>query len=177
MKNLIAVLVLSTITLASSFAAVTSFNGSSQTAPSLNVTLKSTLDPINYTLSLNYGLEDFTSEGSKTITGLDLTNEGSTDIFNVIISNGNLNKSITFNTEITELPFVGTVDGKTYTTKNNLTVKNSETDAKQNVFTTEVPAGPQETQSVAKFKFHWDADKSLPAGDYVSTNKISISVN
>jgi hypothetical protein len=176
MKKLIATLAIAAIALTSTFA-VTAFDGSSQKAPEMNVTLKSSLVPTAYDLSLTYGKDSLTSTSDYVIDGLDLTKEGKTDAFNVKISAGNLNKTITFVTEISELPFVGLVDGEEYTTNNNLSVRDYESGTKQTGFKTEIKAGPQEAQSIAVFNFQWDADTSLPAGDYATTNKISISVN
>jgi hypothetical protein len=176
MKKLITILAIAAITLTSTFAVTTSFDGSAEKAPEMNVTLKSSLEQTNYDLSLLYGKIDFTNEAQQTIDGLDLTEKGSTDEFNVMITNGNLNKTITFVTEITEKPFVGLVDGEDYTTENNLRVLNAEGD-NQTSYSSKIKAGPQESQSVATFLFNWDADKALPAGDYATTNTISISVN
>ena len=92
-----------------------------------------------------------------------------------MISDGNLNKTITFVTEITELPFTGMVDGETHKTNNNLQVMNSKGE-NQTSYSSKIAAGPQASQSVAEFYFNWDADKALPAGDYATTNTISISV-
>ncbi len=183
MKKLITILAIAAITLTSTFAVVaaptTSFDGSSAKAPEMNVTLKSSLIPSGYDLSLIYGTGsdaiDFTTIGEKTISGLDLTKEGFTKEFNVIISEGNLNKSIIFVTEITEKPFVGLVDGKVHTTSNNLKVRNNDNE-NQTSFSTGIASGPQAKQSVAEFNFHWDADTALPAGEYSTTNTISISV-
>lgn len=176
MKKLIATLAIAAIALTSTFA-VTSFDGSSQKAPEMNVTLKSSLVPTAYDLSLTYGKDSLTSTSDYVIDGLDLTNDGKTDAFNVMISAGNLNKTITFVTEISELPFVGLVDGVEYTTNNNLSVRDYESGENKTSFSAEIAAGPQESQSIAQFDFHWDADTSLPAGNYATTNKISISVN
>jgi hypothetical protein len=142
----------------------------------MNVTLKSSLAQTNYDLSLLYGTNDFTNAGEQTIDGLDLTKKGSTEEFNVMISNGNLNKTITFVTVITEKPFVGTVDGSDHETNNNLRVINSD-GKNQTSYSSKIKAGPQDSQSVATFLFNWDADTELPAGDYVTTNTINISVN
>jgi hypothetical protein len=157
------------------------FDGSSHSAPDLDITLKGKLDPISYDLSIVYGTgteaEDFTSTEEKTISGLDLTTEGSTEEFNVYISNGNLNNSITFKTVITEEPFKGSVDNETITTDNKLTVravKNSYTHQTQ--FSKLVSAGPNDYQSIACFDFHWTADPDLAAGSYQTTNTVSISV-
>jgi hypothetical protein len=181
MKKLILLLALAAIAVTSTFATTTtSFDGSRANAPEMNVTLKSTLLPTNYNLSLVYGsgadASDFTDSGEKTITGLDLTNIGYTKDFNVIISKGNLNKSITFVTVITENPFIGQVDGKEYITNNDLKVVSYNSDF-QTTYTSLVKAGPHEKQNIARFYFDWIGDKSLPAGDYVSTNTINISVN
>jgi hypothetical protein len=176
MKKLITILTIAALALTSTFAVTTSFDGSSDKAPEMNVTLKSSLEQTNYDLSLLYGKIDFTNDAQLTIGGLDLTEKGITDEFNVMISNGNLNKTITFVTEITEKPFVGLVDGEEYTTKNNLKVVDVDGNNKTS-YSSKIVAGPQESQSVATFFFNWDADKALPAGDYATTNTISISVN
>ena len=176
MKKLITILAIAAIALTSTFASVTSFDGSAEKAPEMNVTLKSSLAQTNYDLSLIYGDYDFTTAGEHTIDGLDLTAKGKTAEFNVMISNGNLNNTITFVTAITEKPFVGTVDGVDYTTNNNLSVVNAKGE-NQTSYSSKIKAGPQASQSVAAFYFNWDADTSLPAGDYETTNTISISVN
>lgn len=184
MKKLITLLAISTIALTSTFAVIkntTSFDGTSQNAPEMDVTLYSTLAEKNYNLSLIYGTgtnaNDFTDSGEQVIADLDLTKIGWTEEFNVIISEGNLNKSIIFVTEITVKPFIGQVNNTIYTTNNNLQVRNIDNNTQQTTFSTNVNAGPQDKQSVAKFRFHWDADTELPAGDYKSTNTINISVS
>ena len=176
MKKLLTILAIAAIAMTSTFAAVTSFDGSAEKAPEMNVTLKSSLAQTNYDLSLLYGDNDFTTDGEYTIDGLDLTAKGKTAEFNVMISKGNLNKTITFVTEITEKPFVGKVDGEDHETNNNLSVINTKGE-NQTSYSSKIKAGPQESQSVATFLFNWDADTKLPAGDYVTTNTISISVN
>jgi hypothetical protein len=176
MKKLMTILTIAAIAVTSIFASVTSFDGSTAKAPEMNVTLKSSVLPTNYSLSLLYGTNDFTNAGEQTIDGLDLTKKGSTEEFNVMISNGNLNKTITFVTVITEKPFVGTVDGSDHETNNNLRVLNSDGE-NQTSYSSKIKAGPQDSQSVATFLFNWDADTELPAGEYVSTNTINISVN
>ena len=93
-----------------------------------------------------------------------------------MISKGNLNKSITFTTVVTEKPFVGLVNGQEYKTNNNLAVYGSD-GVKTTKFSSLINAGPQDSQSVAAFVFYWEADTSLPAGNYATTNTISISVN
>lgn len=180
MKKLIATLAIAAIALTSTFAvdSTLSFDGSSQSAPEMNVTLKSSLTATPYDLSLTYGSEKGTISftDGKVIDGLDLTVNGNTEEFNVLISSGNLNKTITFVTEISALPFTGLVDGKEYTTENNLSIVNSKGDS-QSAYKAEIAAGPNASQSIAQFNFKWDGQKDLPAGDYETTNKISISVN
>jgi hypothetical protein len=154
--------------------------GTSSDNTPINVVLKSTLEQNPYELSLIYGTgdneENFTYSGTKTISGLDITQEGSTDEFNVILLDGNLNSKLTFETVISELPFKGIVNNAEYTVNNNLKVRNVDNQSEQSTFTTEILAGPHLEQSVARFDFHWDGAVNLPAGDYSTTNTISISV-
>lgn len=180
MKKIITIIAIAIIALTSTFAVVTtnkiSFNGNIVNALQINIILKSSLEPTNYDLSLLYNEDSFKLEDSTSIYGYDLTKKGRTNDFHVMISNGNLNKTITFVTVITEKPFVGLIDGIDYITNSNLRVLNNN-DENQTIFSTKIIAGPQAQQSVATFYFNWDADEELPAGDYATTNTIIISVN
>jgi hypothetical protein len=164
MKKILTILAIAAIAITSTFATTG------------NITLNSTLTEKSYDLSLFYGTENFTSTGLKSVDNLDLTSEGSTSAISVKLSNGNLNDSVTYVTEITENPFTGTVDGVNYITNNNLTVRNFADSENKTSFTAVVDAGPNDEQDIAVFDFHWDADTSLPAGSYSTTNTISISV-
>lgn len=181
MKKLITILVIAIIAVSSTFATVatTSFNGNKEGAPKMSVTLQGSLKQIPYKVTLVYGSSKESSiylPGSEnTISGLDLTTYGRTELFNVMISDGNLNKKIKFVTTITEGQFVGKVDNVNYTTTNDLR-SNAINGKHKNVFKAIVKAGPNESYSVAKFFFDWIEDFELPAGNYVSTNIISISV-
>lgn len=176
MKKIITILAILLIAVSASFASVKSFDGNTEAAPTMSVTLKSSLKPTSYGLSLFYNDINFTDLGKKTLENLDLTRMGITREFKVMISKGNLNKTITFVTEITEMPFTGLVDGEIYKTHNNLRVLNSDGE-KQTTFTSKIIAGPQNKQTIAEFLFNWDADTQLPAGDYETTNTINISVS
>jgi hypothetical protein len=180
MKKIITILAIAALALTSTFAVVTpekiSFDGNKDATPEMNVTLKSSLEQTNYELSLLYSSVGYELHENTYIYGYDLTKKGNTRNFRVMISNGNLNNTITFVTEITVRPFVGKVDGKNHETNNNLRVSNSDGE-NQTTFSTEIAAGPQVKQSVAKFYFNWDADTELPAGKYSSTNTINISVS
>lgn len=145
-------------------------------APDMNITLKSTLDPTPYNLSMYYGESDFTGSKSYVIDGLDLTTAGSTDkFFFVKISNGNLNSSITFETTVTANPFEGEVDGITVETGNDLSVKDSDGNVNY-TFSKTVAAGPNNKQNIAVFKYYWTGDDNLAAGDYKTENTISVTV-
>jgi hypothetical protein len=181
MKKLITILAIAAIAVTSTFASITpattSFDGSKASAPEMNVTLKSTLEQTPYKLSILYGVTDFTEAQTTTLTGLNLTKASETSLFNVMITEGNLNKTVTFVTTITTGPFIGTVDGDSdYHTANILSILGSDFKAHEPSFSSSIPAGPQVSQSVASFSFAWTADEALPAGSYVSTNKINISV-
>jgi hypothetical protein len=182
MKKIITILAIVTLAVASAFSATTniSFNGIKDKAPEMNVTLKSKLKQTSYDLFIIYGSDssanDFTDAEQLIIGDLNLGEEGTTDVFNIKIFKGNLNTSITFVTEITVNPFIAQVDGNEYATNNNLSVININ-DENQTTFSSPVKAGPNAKQTITTFKFHWDADKEIPAGDYISTNSISISVN
>ena len=177
MKKLITILAIAAITLTSTFAVTTSFDGSAEKAPEMNVTLKSTLDPTPYVLSIIYGMTDFTEAQTTTLTGLDLTKASSTNLFNIMITEGNLNSSITFQTVITTGPFIGEVDGNAnYEAANIVSILGSNFKEHATSFSSTIPAGPQVSQSIASFAFAWTENASLPAGDYVSTNKINVSV-
>jgi len=165
MKKLLTVLAIAAITITSTFAATTG-----------SVTLNSTLNPTAYSLSMYYGAQNFTSTGLKTVDNLDLTSAGTTDAISVKLSGGNLNETVIYTTTVTENQFTGEVDGATYTTDNNLTVINTTDGTNQTEYTATVGAGPNDAQDIAVFKFNWDADTSLPAGSYSTTNTISISV-
>ena len=164
MKKLLTVLAIAAIAITSTFATTG------------KVTLNSTLKPTAYVLSMYYGSENFTSSGLKTVDNLDLTEAGKTDAISVKLAGGNLNETVTYTTTVTENQFTGEVDGATYTTDNNLTVINNTDGNQQTEYTAVVDAGPNDAQDIAVFKFNWEADTSLPAGSYSTTNTISISV-
>jgi hypothetical protein len=165
MKKLLTVLAIAAIAITSTFAATTG-----------SVTLNSILNPTSYSLSMYYGSENFTSSGLKTVDNLDLTAAGTTDEISVKLTGGNLNETVTYTTTVTENQFTGEVDGETYTTNNNLTVINTTDGEQQTTYTAVVGAGPNDAQDIAVFMFDWDADTSLPAGSYSTTNTISITV-
>lgn len=168
MKKLITILAIAAIAVTSTFAEV---------ANTSSVTLNSTLSEKPYNISLYYGeTQNFTTSALKLVENLDITKAGNTDFINVEINAGNLNKTITYTTEITENAFIGLVDGVTYTVDNNLIVRDA-TGANKTSYKTTVPAGPNDEQKVATFDFHWDAAENLPAGHYSTTNTISVSVN
>jgi hypothetical protein len=180
MKKLIATLAIAVLALTSTFAvdSTLSFSGSSQAAPEMNVTLKSSLAQTPYDLTIIYGDSDFTEAGSTELTGLDLTVKDNTSLFNIMISEGNLNNTITFTTEITLGNFIGEVDGDdTYNTENVLSILGPDYQPHATSFSSVLKAGPQVSQSIAAFAFAWTAFEDLPAGDYVSTNKINVKVN
>lgn len=186
MKKLISIIAIAAIAITSTFATVTptitSFSSKGGTAPEMYVTLASSLLPTSYSLSLLYGIDadviNLSTTNINTIDGFDLTKEGYTNYFYVMISKGNLNKNITFITKISENPFVGIVDGVEYTTKNDFKVVSAVNGVTFNqYFKKTINAGPQAPQSIATFYFDWIADKTLPAGEYTTTNTINISVN
>lgn len=145
-------------------------------APDMNITLKSTLDPTPYDLSMYYGETDFTGSENYVIDGLDLTTAGSTDnFFYVKISNGNLNSDITFETTVTANPFEGVVNGDLKETNNDLSVKGSDGNVNY-TFSKTVSAGPNNMQNIAVFKYYWTGDDNLAAGDYKTENTISVTV-
>lgn len=167
MKKTLTILAMSLIILTSTFAATKTGT----------ITLNSTLEETNYKISLYYGdNENFTSSSLKTVDNLNITKDGHTDFINVVISSGNLNKSITYVTKISDKAFEGVVDGKTITVDNKLKVRDTTGNVKK-TYTTTVKAGPNESQKIATFDFAWDAAENLPAGDYSTTNTITVSVD
>lgn len=175
------------------FAITSIFATTGSSGDTFSSELKSTVDPISYTLQLKYteagNRKDalVSSEGTTNIA-MDITNGDETGYFAIVASTGNLNQTVNFATELQFEAFSGTYDnGSTYTSTSIPTIKPNSIAIKANsvgdfqtlngnTISYAIPAGPQDiVQSVATFKLNIPADTAAPAGDYSSTVTINIT--
>lgn len=147
----------------------------------VDINLTVTKAPIPYSITLLYikdsnNFTDFTNSENLNIDGLDLINGGETKPIRVVLSSGNLGYEQTFTTTFTANPFVMTSGNKRYEAGNDIKVISKKNNLEKYSYTTILPIGKNEEQILAEIIYKWGANSNLPAGTFISTNRLSITV-